>query len=128
MKSKTLFHSQLKPVRRALEAWRKTRRPRQPIPERLWVEMAILARTHGVSSVSKALRLDYYTLKRRVSEPEPVPAADFVEVKFAPTVDPPRGCTAELEDHQGRKLVLRWSSAPGPELLGVVQAFWNQSV
>jgi hypothetical protein len=125
MKSKTLFHSQLKPVRRALEAWRKTRRPRQPIPETLWTEMAAIARTHGVSSVSQALRLDYYALKRRVCEP--VPAADFVEVKFAPTVDLPRGCTAELEDHQGRRLVLRWSSAPGPELLGVVQAFWNQS-
>lgn len=124
MKSKKLFRSELEPVRRALAAWRKTRPHRQPIPEALWSEMAALARTHGVSSVSRALRLDYYALKRRVSEP--VPASDFVEVKLASAEDPTRGCTAELEDRQGRKLRLRWSWAPGPELLGVVQAFWNQ--
>lgn len=124
MKSKKLFHAQLKPVRRALEVWRKTRLLRQPIPATLWTEMAALARIYGVSSVSQALRLDYYALKRRVSEP--ASAADFVELPFSTADDPTRGCTAELEDRQGRKLLLRWSSAPGPELLGVVQAFWNQ--
>jgi hypothetical protein len=124
MKSKKLFDSEMAPVRRALEAWRKTRASRQPIPEALWTEMAILGRTHGVSSVSQALRLDYYALKRRVSER--MPASDFVEVKIAPADDRTRGCTAELQDRRGRKLLLRWSSAPGPELLGVVQAFLNQ--
>jgi hypothetical protein len=86
--------------------------------------MADLGCTHGVSSVSQALRLDYYALKRRVSER--MPASDFVEVNIAPANDPTRGCTAELEDRRGQKLLLRWSSAPGPELLGVVQAFLNQ--
>ena len=38
-----------------------------------------------------------------------------------------KGCTAELEDRQGRKVLLRWVSAPGPELLGVVRAFWGQA-
>jgi hypothetical protein len=124
MKSKKLFHSDLKAASRALQAWRKTRHHRQPIPETLWSQMTALARTHGVSSVSRALRLDYYALQRRVHEP--APPSDFVEVKFAPAEDPNRGCTAEMEDRQGRKLLLRWSCAPGPELLGVVQAFWKQ--
>ena len=83
-----------------------------------------MARIHGVSSVSRALRLDYYALQRRVREQGP--ASDFVEVKFAPAEDLARGCTAEMEDRQGRKLRLRWSCAPGPELLGVVQTFWKQ--
>ena len=86
--------------------------------------MSALARTHGVSLVSRALRLDYYALQRRVNEQ--APAADFVEVKFAPAEDPKRNCTIEMEDRQGRKLLLCWSCAPGPELLGVVQAFWKQ--
>ena len=124
MKSKKLGPSELEAVGRALGAWRKTRHTGQPIPETLWSEMAALARTHGVSSVSQVLRLDYYALQRRVREQ--APAADFVEVRFAPAEDAARGCTAELEDRQGRKLLLRWSCAPGPELLGVVQAFWNQ--
>jgi hypothetical protein len=124
MKSKKLFQSDLAPVRRALAAWRKTRPHRQPIPETLWAEMAALARVHGASSVSRALRLDYYALKRRANKS--APASDFVEVPFAPASEPARGCTAELQDRHGRKLLLRWSSAPGPELLGVVQTFWNQ--
>lgn len=124
MKSKKLFPSDLTAASRALEAWRKTRHRRQPIPETLWAEMSALARIHGVSWVSRALRLDYYALQRRVHEQ--APASDFVEVKFAPAEDRRRGCTAEMEDRQGRKLLLRWSYAPGPELLGVVQTFWKQ--
>lgn len=124
MKFKAQLNSELAPVRRALEEWRKTRKRCQPIPDSLWTPIAALACAHGVSSVSRALRLDYYHLKRRVSQR--VAATDFVEVKWAPPADETRGCTVELGDRQGRKVVLRWSSAPGPELLGVVQAFWNQ--
>ena len=124
MKSNDLFHSDLAPVSRALAAWRKTRQPRQRIPESLWIQMSALARTHGIAPVSRALRLDYYVLKARASQPEP--ASDFVEVKLAPAGNVTPGCTAEFETQQGRKLLLRWSGTPGPELLGVVQAFWNQ--
>jgi len=125
MKYNAQFHSDLVLVSRALQAWRKTRQPRQRIPERLWAQMAGLARIHGVSPVSQALRLDYYALKTRASQR--VPASDFVEIESAP---PPgegaQGCTAEFENQQGRKLLLRWSGTPGPELLGAVQAFLNQ--
>lgn len=93
MKSKTVFLSELAPVHRALETWRKTRQHRQPIPEDLWMKLAVLARSHGVSPVSQALRLDYYSLKRRVNER--MPTSDFVEVKLAPANQPTRGCTAE---------------------------------
>ena len=88
------------------------------------MKAVVLGRSHGVSPVAQALRLDYYALKRRVSQRSA--SWDFVEVKVAPAEDPRRGFTAEMEDRQGRKVVLRWSWAPGPELLGVVQAFWNQ--
>lgn len=124
MKSNGQFHSDLAPVRRALEFWRKRCQPGQRIPESLWAQMAALARTHGVSPVCQALRLDYYALKTRASQQ--VEVSDFVEVKFPSAGQGPQGCTAEFEDRQGRKLLLRWSSAPGPELLGAVQAFLNQ--
>jgi len=124
MKTNEPFLSELAPVARALEAWRKTRKARQPIPEPLWRQMAALGRRHGVSRVCQALGLDYYSLKRRVEEA--VGGPDFVEIKMASAVDQSFGCTAQLEDGKGRKLLLRWSSSPGPEFLGVVQAFWNQ--
>ena len=124
MKSNARLHSDLALVRRALATWRKTSQPRQRIPEPLWTQIAALARIHGVSPVCRALRLDYYALKTRASQK--VPGSDFVEVKFAPAGDGPQGCTAEFENPQGRKLLLRWSGSPGPELLGAVQAFLNQ--
>ncbi len=129
MKIKEVFLSDVAPVRRALEAWRRTRKHGQPIPEFLWSQMAALARAHGVSPVSQALRLDYYHLKRRAAESsarQHSGAADFVELNFPPSSDGAGACVAELEDGGGRKLTLRWARAPGPELLGVVQAFWRQ--
>ena len=128
IKSKPLFLSELAPVRRALAAWRKTRPYRRAIPEPLWTELAALARTHGVSPVSQALGLDYYTLKRRAAAVSKVPSAavspTFVEWKL-PSPEGPAACLAQLEDGRGRKLTLRWSAVPGPELLGVVQSFWQ---
>ena len=124
MKNKEIFHSDLAPTRRALEVWRKTRPHRQPIPESLWTQMAALARLHGVSPVSQALRLDYYNLKRRVSEAAEPPG--FIELKVPASLHGPGGCVAELENGRGEKLTLRWGAAPGADLLGVVQAFWNQ--
>ena len=123
MKTNEPFLSEVAPVARALETWRKTRKPGQSIPEPLWRQMAALGRRHGISRVCQALGLDYHSLKGRVEESAGAP--DFVEVKTAPPSDHPPGCTAQLEDGRGRKVLLRWSSCPGPELLGVVQAFWN---
>lgn len=124
LKTTELFLSELAPVARALETWRKARKFRQPIPEHLWGQMAGLARRHGVSRVSQALRLDYYSLQRRVEAPAGGP--DFVEIKMASAVDQSAGCAALLEDGTGRKLLLRWSGSPGPEFLGVVQSFLSQ--
>lgn len=124
MKSQKFFRSDLAPVRGALAAWRKTRQPRQPIPERLWGQAALLAQRHGVSAVARVLRLDYYALKRRADSSSPSPG--FVEMKLPLPGGGSPGCVAELQDAQGRKLVFRWSGIPGPELLGLVQAFWKQ--
>ena len=49
-----------------LAAWRRTKAPRSRIPEALW-EMAVkLAAKHGVHRTSRTLKLDYYSLKKRV--------------------------------------------------------------
>ena len=120
---------ELTDVRHALEVWRKARKHRQPIPETIWTWIAALARVHGVSAMARALRLDYYTLQRRVAQISQVPSApassEFVELEFPPSAGL-RACVAELEDGRGRKLTLRWGEAPGGELLGIVRAFWKE--
>jgi hypothetical protein len=53
-------------VQSDLAAWRKRRKPKEPIPELLWYEMAQMARSYGLSAVAYAFRINYYGLKRRV--------------------------------------------------------------
>ena len=74
----------LPPLRRRLEGWRRTRtHARSPIPKALWAGAVAVARAHGLYHTSRALRLDYATLKRHVEAAEaggrarPTPA--FVE-------------------------------------------------
>jgi hypothetical protein len=129
MKSEAVFLSELARVGRRLEVWRQGRKSRRGIPETLWTEIAGLARVHGVSAVSRALRLDYYTLQGRVREISRAPSssvpAEFVEMKL-PCSEGPSACVAELEDGQGRKLTVRWESFSRGELLAIVQTFWQQ--
>jgi hypothetical protein len=55
-----------------LVAWRRQRKPRDPIPESLWHDMVQLARAHQSSPVAQALRVNYAALKRRVlADPTP---------------------------------------------------------
>ncbi len=53
-------------VRQRLERWRGRRRPRTRIPEVLWAAAVQVAGRYGIHRTAKALRLDYYSLKRRV--------------------------------------------------------------
>lgn len=107
-----------------LAAWRKHRRHRQPIPEPLWQAAAVLARTHGVSSVSSALHLNYYDLQRRADSTagpaKPSATPTFVEVpvaRLAPVLATPP--IIELAHPSGSRITLRLQNTQ--DLLAVVQ-------
>ena len=59
--------SELVSVRRRIEMWRRTRERRTAMPEALWKAAAELARLRGVHPIARALRLDYYSLKGRLT-------------------------------------------------------------
>jgi len=97
-------------VRHRFEDWRRTRTPgRSQIPARLWAAAVTLAGQHGVYAISRALRLDYAVLKRRVAaarEGESVaPAAPhptLIELQPLPRVAP---CSViEIEHPKGGRL------------------------
>ena len=131
MKSNELFLSQLKQARQQLEVWRKTRRHGERIPERLWTSLVALARAHGVSPVSQALRLDYYALKRRVLESEPVrksrlkAVAPFVELPLISQPSTSPRCTAELTKHTGATMTIRWEGQAAVDVIGLAESFWR---
>src|SRR5271157_1528365 len=64
--SNPAFAAAVAQVQPDLAAWRQRRKRREPIPELLWYEMAQMARSHGLSPVAHAFRVNYTALKRRV--------------------------------------------------------------
>jgi hypothetical protein len=124
------FSSQIEPVRRQLEAWRKTRQHRDRIPEPIWAAMAKLAKTYGVSPISGELGIDYYALKDRViPSPRSVSAiaprpATFIEVKPL-SASQTGACRVELEDRSGTKMTLHLDGSH-LDALSLVQAFWRR--
>jgi hypothetical protein len=120
----------IEPVRRELEAWRKSRKHRDRIPEPLWAAMAKLAKTYGVSPVSGALGIDYYALKDRViasGRPASLSAPSqgaFIEVKPLPD-SRTATCRVELEDRSGTKMTLHLDGSH-LDALSLVQAFWRR--
>jgi len=105
-------------VGRQIENWRRLRPHRTMMPEDLWQAAAAVARTRGIHPVARALRLDYYALKRRLDSRA---AAAFVEVTACP---PPAECLVEMEHPDGGRMRLRLSSEDALVRLG--EAFWRR--
>jgi hypothetical protein len=105
------------------ENWRKRGPRRRKIPDGLWDLARTLAESYGVNPTARALRLDYYDLKRRVEAarpsgpPDPETGATFVEVL------PRLGgeCVVEIEDRRGAKMTIRH---PGPvDVVALTKSF-----
>jgi hypothetical protein len=135
----------LERLRRRFERYRRNRKVHSPIPEVLWAAAARAAGTFGISRIAKALRLNYYDLKKRVernvtgalgaSKPK---ASQFIEL-FSPAADgrstpsvqaflPAGGCdcTVELEDACGAKMRIHLQSTEPPDLAELGRDFWSR--
>jgi hypothetical protein len=82
-------------VRERFAEWRRKRKPRTRIPGPLWAAAVKMVGKYGLHRTARALRVDYYSLKRRVEEasastgrPTGGNVATFVELAGPPT------CTA----------------------------------
>ena len=111
---------------RRFERWRKGHKARLPIPEKLWVLAAQVAREHGVFHTAKILRLEYGKLKRMVEGITPSARAASVPAAFLELV-PPQGvglseCVIELEGPRG-KLRIQWKGATASDLAGLIRVW-----
>ena len=121
--------AKIEPLRQQVEAWRKTRRPNERMPESFWEPATQLAKEYGLAPVQGILRIDYRGLQRRVSGVKPPtapkkPMASFVELA---ALSAPRRCehTVELEDAGGRRMSVKLSGGSLSELAPLIQAFWK---
>lgn len=124
--------ARLQGVRRRFEHWRRTRKVRTRIPEPLWDSAVKVAATYGINRTAEAIRVDYYSLKKRVEKHAAVPSdvpeeggkATFVELP-AP-VQPGAGeCILELEDPGGAKMRVHLKGVEAPDLAALSRSFWR---
>lgn len=123
----------LEQLRQSIEQWRRTRRKRGPMPAVLWEEAAALAVDLGVCPVSRALRVGYDSLQKRVrrqSEPgatatPPGAAIGFIELSGAQlgVSSAASGAVVEVSAADGARLSIRLPSASALDVVALVRAF-----
>ena len=121
-----ILDSQLERLQRQLEAWRKSRKPRSRLPGRLWNSAVRLAGQCGLNKTAKALRLDYYDLKKRLDAAAVghAPAPSFIEL--VPTASSPSPeCLIELEARSGTKMRIHLKGTTLPDLATLGSMFWR---
>jgi len=125
--------ARLEGLRRRFERWRRTRKVRSRIPESLWAAAVKLAGRYGIHRTAKALRVDYYSLKKRVegtpaASASNVPAgaagATFLELPAAAWAGSGE-CTLELEDAGGAKMRVHLKGFESPDLAALSRSFWQ---
>lgn len=90
-----------------LEQWRSEHPTRSRLPESIWSAAAEMAKHHGLHRTTKALRLDYAGLKKRMPVAEQsagAPPPHFLEL-LEPTAVSPAECVVEWESARGRMRV-----------------------
>ena len=130
-KKKRGLPARLERLRRRFEHWRGTHRARSRLPEPLWEAAVKMAGVYGLNRTAKALRLDYYVLKKRVqhsgvviADPPENGAATFLELTPPPSIGACE-CTLDLENASGAKMHVNLKSIATPDLAALSQSFWN---
>ncbi|HTG58206.1 MAG TPA: hypothetical protein VMG63_02165 [Terriglobia bacterium] len=122
--------NELEQVRCRFELWRKTRKRCSPIPQVLWTSAAKLVRQHGLYRTARTLRLNYYSLKKRLSTIEDLPCRSpqkvptFIELLPAESSGS-CACAIEMENARGEKMKIHLPGLGSPELAVLTQSFWR---
>jgi hypothetical protein len=124
-------------LRQRIEEWRRRGEP-GAMPRELWDAAVCLARVHGICPISRALRIDYGGLKRRMMGTRPGAirrngSPRFVELGGGHWLgDPPfrsaagpASTTVELWAGDGSRLVIRLLEPDGAEVLTLAASLWK---
>ena len=129
MKSSIESEVTLEEVAEHFAQWRRNKKKGERIPQPLWNEAIELVETHGVSQVTRTLRLSATDLNKRrgivgTSQRRQYPAAEaaFVEVEYAHIpVSGGEAMWMELERPDGMRLRIR--PTQGVDMLALVERF-----
>lgn len=123
--------SKIEEVQQRIEHWRSTREKHSPMPAALWEEATVLARQHGIHRISRALRVNYESLKKRVvrvNEDEEKAASlscGFVELKGAQLLglSDLSIATVELTDGAGGQMRISLPCGDKLDVASLVESF-----
>ena len=113
------------------ESWRQTREKRCPIPEKLWQAAESLYPRYSLYNISKALRLNYTDLKKRIKQkqtasiPSAINPAEFIEVNINSPIRP-QECLVEMEDAFGAKMRMHFKGGARLDLLEFGRIFLSR--
>lgn len=121
----------LEEVQARIEAWRKDPTSPKLMPEELWEAAASLSGEYSPHRISKALRLNYRGLKKRIAPEQKKPAVinepppEFVELAFGHSPSMAE-CIVEMEDGSGAKMRMHFRGRTDFDLLELGRAFWRR--
>ena len=113
-------------VKKRLEKWRKSRKPRSRIPERLWKSAVQAAEQCGLNRTAKVLHLDYYTLKQRIEAAGGIQESAPAFIELSPAgIGSTAECIIECENRNGAKMRIHIKGMEAPDLNALSSAFWR---
>jgi len=117
-------------VRRRFQIWRKKGPARRRIPTALWDAAVELCQDHSINKVSRALRLNYYGLKRRVHKTKDIGLGSdhgFVKLDLGAPLVSAAEWRVEMEAPNGGKMTLSLKGAPRDlDPVELIRTFWRQ--
>jgi hypothetical protein len=108
-------------------AWRTQRTTRSPIPQPLWDLAVRLVHRHGLARIASALKLDYYSLKKRAlptadtATPAPPSVPAFVELPAGALLG--KQCLCEIHHRAGASMRLQLLGCDTADVEGLVRLF-----
>jgi len=108
-----------------LLSWRSRQRARRPIPHAFWALAVRLVERYGLNRTARALKLDYYSLKKRVQHSSAaVPPGQPAFVELAPAVAL-KQCHCEIGNRAGTSMRLQLQGYDAADVEALGRCFWN---
>jgi len=119
-------NNQIDHLRKRLDTWRESHRPRSRIPGRLWESAVQVAGQCGLNRTAKTLHLDYYDLKKRLEAASIKQGSVQSFIELSPAVSGPTPeCVIELETRNGAKMRVHIKGMGVPDLNTLSSTFWR---
>jgi hypothetical protein len=125
---KAVIPEDLLQLSQRFEEWRSAQPARSRLPESMWAAAAEMAQRHGLHCTTKALRLDYTRLKKRLPAAALTPRTrsappDFLELVTS-SASSVAECVVEVESNRGRMRVAM--KGVTPDWAGLLRA-WRET-